>query len=107
MYITLYGAPLCFPSQNPLSVHLVLLVAAHHSKRDHLLLSAQMQTWRENAEVFAPTYFQVMFDLLQFPQFWIFQRNTYTKRRSNRLHLTKASLQLKFEVTEHSSINLP
>lgn len=44
MCITLYGAPLCFPSQNPLSVHLVLLVAAHHSKRGHLLLSAHMQT---------------------------------------------------------------
>lgn len=42
--ITLYGAPFCFPSQNPLAVHLVLLVTAHNSKRNHLLLSAHMQT---------------------------------------------------------------
>ncbi len=44
MCITLYGAPFCFPSQKPLAVHLVLLVTAHNSKRDHLLLSAHMQT---------------------------------------------------------------
>lgn len=34
---TFYGSPLCLPSQKPPAVDLVLLVAAHHSKRDHLL----------------------------------------------------------------------
>lgn len=42
LWITLYGAPFCFSSQNPLPVHLVLLVTAHHSKRDHLLMSAHV-----------------------------------------------------------------
>lgn len=44
MCFTFNGAPFRFPSQNPFPVHLVLLVTAHHSKRDHLLLSAHMQT---------------------------------------------------------------
>lgn len=39
--ITLDGAPFCFPSQDPLAVHLVLLVAAHDSERDHFLWSRQ------------------------------------------------------------------
>jgi hypothetical protein len=34
---TFYGSPLCLPTQKPPAVDLVLLVTAHHSKRDHLL----------------------------------------------------------------------
>lgn len=60
-----------------------------------------------------------MFDLLQFPQLsWIFQRNKeeIKKVASNKgLHYIHAvatgcyslGLLLKFEVNEHSSINLP
>lgn len=36
--ITLDGAPFGFPSQDPLAIHLVLLVAAYDSERDHFLL---------------------------------------------------------------------
>lgn len=30
--------PLCFPPEEPPAVDLVLLIAAHHCERDHLLL---------------------------------------------------------------------
>lgn len=36
-HLTLYGAPLCFSSQDPFAIHLVLLVTAHNSERDHFL----------------------------------------------------------------------
>lgn len=39
--ITLDGAPFGLPSQDPLAIHLVLLVAAHDSERDHFLLGAR------------------------------------------------------------------
>lgn len=37
-HLTLYGAPLCFSSQDPFAIHLVLLVTAHNSEWDHFLL---------------------------------------------------------------------
>lgn len=40
-HLTFYGAPLCFPSQDAFAIHLVLLVAAHHSERDHFLSRAR------------------------------------------------------------------
>lgn len=36
---TLYDAPFCLPPQDPLAVHLVLLVAAYDRERVHFLLS--------------------------------------------------------------------
>lgn len=39
--ITLDGAPFGLPSQDPLAIHLVLLVAAYDSERDHFLLGAR------------------------------------------------------------------
>lgn len=36
---TFNGSPLGFPPQQPPAIDLVLLVAAHYSKRDHLLLT--------------------------------------------------------------------
>lgn len=39
--ITFDGAPLGFPSKDPLPVHLVLVVTAHHGERDHLLGEGQ------------------------------------------------------------------
>lgn len=34
---TFNGPPLGLPSQDPLAIDLILMVAAHHGKRDHLL----------------------------------------------------------------------
>lgn len=34
---TFNGPPLGLPSQDPLAIDLILVVAAHHGKRDHLL----------------------------------------------------------------------
>ena len=39
--ITFYGAPFGFPSEDPLPIHLVLMVTAHHGERDHLLGEGQ------------------------------------------------------------------
>lgn len=38
---TFDGSPLCFSAQQPPPVDLILLVTAHHSKRDHLLFNGR------------------------------------------------------------------
>lgn len=37
---TFDGSPLCFSAQQPPPIDLILLVTAHHSKRDYLLFNS-------------------------------------------------------------------
>lgn len=56
--ITFDGAPFGFPAEDPLPVHLVLMVTAHHGERDHLLGEGQAawvtHGWNGRAAPWAP-----------------------------------------------------
>lgn len=61
---TFYGSPLCLSSQKPPAVDLVLLVAANHSKRDHLLQDRKnTETDRRNKETYHEESNKLTFDI--------------------------------------------